>query len=234
MTIYREGFGMFRKLQSLGRSSKPGAPVSLRFRSLKHPLLIRPGTSDVGAALDNIVRQEYGRYPPRQTPRVLVDAGAYIGDTSAFFLNRYPTLKCWSLEPNPTSFALAARNLAPYGDRANVMQVALSGESGKVWISGSEVGARIGSGEGTEVPAMTVADLLKLIPYKFIDILKLDIEGAEFDVFSRLPDQWLSSVGMIIIETHGPETSRIVKSRMAENGWSMRRYRNLYYCWPSG
>jgi FkbM family methyltransferase len=232
-TIAREGAGTFFILRKIRRSqASPRDAVPVRFRSLDHPILIRPGTCDLGAAVDNLVRLEYGRYPPRDAPRVLVDGGAYIGDTSAFFLSRYPGLTAWSLEPDATSFAAAVRNIAPYGTRAHVLQSALCAVSGQVCVSGTEIAARVGSGSGTTVPAITIEQLLEIIPEKFIDILKLDIEGAETEIFEHSPERWLPFVGMIIVETHGPESSRAMEGAMRNNGWSIRRYRNLYYCWP--
>lgn len=231
--IAREGlrtFVMLRKIRMSGTNEADAVPV--HFRSLKYPILIRPGTCDLGAAIDNLVRFEYGRYPPRRTPLILVDGGAYIGDTSAFFLSRYPNLTAWSIEPDPTSFAAAARNLKPYGTRANLIQAALCARAGQVRVSGAEIAASVGSETGTEVPAITIEDLLQNIPRKFIDILKLDIEGAETAIFLDCPERWMPRVGMMIVETHGPDSCAAMEKAMRENSWSYRPYRNLYYCWP--
>jgi hypothetical protein len=55
--------------------------------------------------------------------------------------------------------------------------------------------------EGNSVPAFTVPSVMKRYALDFVDILKLDVEGAEYEVLSTATE-WIESVGMIAIETH--------------------------------
>lgn len=234
LTIAREGIRVYAQLRSIRASRVRGrAPIFVRFRSLKYPLMLRPGTDDVGAAVNNIVRREYGRFPPPVSPRVMVDAGAYIGDTSIYFLNQYPELKIYALEPNPESLDLAGQNLRPYGSRVILIPAALSKQDGlQVQISGKGTGANIQKEFGGEVESISMPSLLRKIPEGKIGILKLDIEGAEDEVLSGNISDWLSKVEMIIVETHGPEITQRVLSVLSKNGWRSEMYRNLYYCFP--
>ena len=50
--------------------------------------------------------------------------------------------------------------------------------------------------------AVTIGKILKRSGYKEIDILKLDIEGSEKEVFSNDYEDWLSKVNILIIELH--------------------------------
>jgi hypothetical protein len=50
--------------------------------------------------------------------------------------------------------------------------------------------------------AVTIGELLKNSGYEKIDILKLDIEGAEKEIFSDGYEDWLGKVNIIIIELH--------------------------------
>ena len=50
--------------------------------------------------------------------------------------------------------------------------------------------------------ARRLADLLDELGMETLDLLKLDIEGAEYDVFTREPERWLSRVHMILVELH--------------------------------
>lgn len=232
--LAREGVGTFAKLRKL--NSLPAVDgseaVPIRFSNLDYPLYLRPGTEDIGAAVDNIVRREYGHFDPTKEPKTMVDAGAYIGDTSAYFLSRYPQLRVIALEPNPESYPLAQRNLKPYGERVELLREALGARAGSVRFGGREMGARIGGGEGHEVNVTTVQHLLERFPDGQIDILKLDIEGAETELFSGDAAPWLGAVNHIIVETHGPESTSAVLSTLERNGWSYERYRNLYFCEP--
>jgi FkbM family methyltransferase len=53
-----------------------------------------------------------------------------------------------------------------------------------------------------EVSSVTVEGLLRNFGAMQIDLLKLDIEGAEFDLFSRNCDRWIDQVRLIVIELH--------------------------------
>ena len=92
MTLWREGLATYRQIARLRAAAGDGGkPVAIQFRSLQHPLYLRPGTDDLNAALNNIVRREYGyQPPPHASPEVMVDAGAYIGDTAVFFSTAIP------------------------------------------------------------------------------------------------------------------------------------------------
>ena len=161
----------------------------------------------------------------------MVDAGAYIGDTSVFFLNRYPGISVYALEPNPESYALAERNLAPYANRAILIPAALSTTVGSTSFGGTQMGARIGDGGELNVVTTTLPALLERIPEGHIDILKMDIEGAEMEILSGDVFEWLSHVSLLIIETHGFAITEKLQEVMAVHRWKAIRYRNLFYCY---
>ena len=127
----REGLSTTRTIRRLARA-RGGQPHALRLKNLRHPILVRPGTDDVPTIINNVVREEYAYGLPDWQPRVMIDAGAFIGDTSAYFLSRYPTLTAIAIEPEADNLALAARNLAAYGDRARLLRGALAGRDGSV------------------------------------------------------------------------------------------------------
>lgn len=204
--------------------------MAIQFRTLQHPFWLRPGTDDLNAALNNIVRQEYGYQLPATPPKIMVDAGAYIGHSSVYFLSRYPELMVFALEPNPESRAVAAQNLAPYGDRVVLLPAALSTKVGSVSFGGTQMGARIGEGGAFEVATTTLPALLHSISSGRIDILKMDIEGAEMEILSGDVSEWLPHVGLLIVETHGNIITEKLKDVMASQGWQAVRYRNLFYC----
>jgi FkbM family methyltransferase len=171
----------------------------VKFRRLLHPIELRPGTTDVTTLVNNAVRLEYGQFKvDKEREYVIVDAGAYIGDTSAFFLTSFPRAKVIALEPNPESFAIAKRNLAPYGARARLLNVGLLDRNEQLYLSGSTTGAHLSQSGDARVSCITVSDILqKWCESKRIDILKLDIEGAETVVLGPSSDEWLSGLDPI-------------------------------------
>src|SRR5213075_1660485 len=81
-----------------------GRPLQMHFDNLMHPLSIRPGTDDVRTVIDNVIREEWGNFSAEREPQFMIDGGAYIGDSSAYFLSRFPDLKVVALEPDPITF----------------------------------------------------------------------------------------------------------------------------------
>jgi FkbM family methyltransferase len=134
-----------------------------------------------------------------------------------------------ALEPAPESFRLAARNLSPYGKRVTLRQAALGPTRGNARISGIGTGARI-SELGEDIAITTVADLLEGTHDGRIDLLKMDIEGAEREVLCTTAIKWLDRIDMIIVETHGDEVERDVLAVLDSHGWERWRHRNLWYC----
>ena len=223
--------------QTLTRLARPhqldATPERLAFRNMQHPITVRPGTPDIATVLNTIVRQEYGRFTPRIPPTRMLDCGAYIGDSSAYFLSKYPGLTSVALEPDARNFAMAQTNLAPYGDRARLLNKAVASKAGTVQMAGDHDGAAVSAvaipGART-VEATTVPDLLAHLGWSHIDLLKMDIEGAEADVLGPTAAAWLGRVGLLIIELHGPEITAAVKTTLASNGFTATQYRSLWYC----
>jgi FkbM family methyltransferase len=229
--LRREGWRTLWQIEKASHASGP--EITLNLRSLRHPIAVRPGTEDVPALINNAIREEYGQLPADFKPAVIVDAGAYIGDTSAYFLSRFPASRIIALEPNTDSFPLASRNLEPYGKQVSLLPAALWSETTTVCFAGSQTGAAI-SASGSEVPTITMPALMEEFGLDFIDLLKLDIEGAEAQVIPTGLGGWLEKVGMILLETHGADIEAAVIPLLCQSGFSCRQMRNVWYCKRTG
>jgi FkbM family methyltransferase len=228
-TMATDRYKTWRTLKELeqGRPNDPPRPVP--FRNLKHPILIRPGTQDAHTIINNVIRKEYDQVKLTTSPKWMIDAGAYIGDTSAYFLSRFPDLKIVALEPNPSAYEMAKQNLKPYKDRAILLQKGLYITDGVAFFSGDNTGASI-SNTGFEIDCTTILSLIERYSIPRIDILKMDIEGAEEAIFSLNPEVWLNRVDMIIIEIHGDHMMPLISRVLTDNCFSMKQYRSVWYC----
>lgn len=204
---------------------------ALRLRGFKHPIAFRPGTPDVGAIVQNLVRHEYGQLPAGLTPKLIIDGGGYIGDVALYFLNRYPHAHVVSLEPDAANLELARENLAPYGDRARLVPAGIWSHSTTRRLSGEFTGARLDtdSQDGVSIDCVDVGTLLRDSEHATIDILKLDIEGAEEAVITQNSDAWLARTRILIVEYHSAQITANCTRHLIARGFTGFRYRSLQY-----
>jgi FkbM family methyltransferase len=169
---------------------------------------VRSATPDILVAARCLSGKEYG-FIEASDPLVIVDAGANIGASSIFFSRRYPGAKVFALEPERENYELLAfntcshTNVIPisaalwYKREVRLIQDRLTGPWGYT-ISSSPNKLR---SIGQKVQCITVSDLLKEYYIDSIDILKLDIEGAEREVLEH-SDAWIDKVKVIVAELH--------------------------------
>lgn len=172
---------------------------------------LRPGSSDPFVFHQVFVDREYDSPNLPARAGTIVDLGANIGLASLFLAARYPAARILAVEPDADNFTLLATNLAPFGERVTPLLAAAWPQDGHITLLQEDgAGAPLGSWGvqvadrpgGAIVPCHNVATLLDRADFDRIDILKVDIEGAELEVFAQDSARWLSRVDLIAIETH--------------------------------
>lgn len=227
--VGKDGFNTYYRLKKLQRS-RTIEPQKVTLRSVNHPFFVRPHTSDIRIITDNIIREEYGQFEVSQYGDIhwMIDAGAYIGDTTAYFLSRFPDLKVIALEPNLPAYQMLVRNLSPYYPRAIPLQMGLWGEDKIMKFSGRATAARI-SEIGNDIVCSSIPSLMKQHSIPRLNILKMDIEGAEENVFAANSEGWLKNTDIIIIEFHGASNEVKITSHLEQHGFRGRRFRSVWY-----
>lgn len=151
-----------------------------------------------------------GREYPREEIRTIVDLGANIGMSSLAFHARFPRAKILAVEPLAANYQLLCRNVA--GIEAIVpVRAAVVGEEAetvRITTAARAWGNRLSAGhladqeQTEEVPARTLEKLLNENAIERVDLLKVDIEGAEAQLFMR--PTFLARVTLVLIELHEP------------------------------
>lgn len=171
-------------------------------------LQLRTSTPDLSVARSSLVDGEYSQIKTND-PRIIIDAGANIGTTSIFFASKYPNAVVYAIEPEIENFALLVANTKPFAnvrpinaalwgkDEQRVLRDRLTGPWGYTVSD---------SGDGSRPLAQTVAcicmkSLIEAENIDSIDLLKMDIEGGEKDVFENC-DEWIDSVKIVTCELH--------------------------------
>ena len=208
------------------------------FPGIKNPITLRLKTSDVATFKDIFVHGQYDFTPP-EPPMVIIDAGANIGLTSLVFANRFPDAKIIAVEPELSNYEVLLKNTASY-DNVVAIQAAVWSANGTVDIVDPGLGNwgfQVGSVAGRESKSvmtcrgMTIDKIMSDHGIDFIDILKMDIEGGEKEVFEDA-DKWIGKIGILTVELH--DRLKEGCSRSLENATGNFKYRwkhgeNVYF-----
>ncbi len=158
---------------------------------------------DVWALQEVWWNKVYSLPPGYDEVRVFVDVGAHIGLTSVWFAKKYSPSHVIAVEPFGDNLRLLRINLEENDVAADVVEGAIADRNGIgcFHVPSHSASGRIGP-EGREVSIMTMGTLLDRIPgNKDVDVLKIDVEGGEREIFSG-DVSWLTRVRMIMLEFH--------------------------------
>lgn len=188
----------------------------MRFR-LRDGSVVRCRIVDAGGILSVSVDRDY------DVPgvdwgalRTILDVGAHVGAFTVWAAMRSPGARILAVEPNPDTFALLQRNIRDNGLENTVVAVnaAVGSESGAGTLELVEhsLGTRLArAGTGTvSVEVQTIPSLLAAAGMSEVDLVKMDCEGMEYEVFKTLPPGQLSRFDAIACEYH-PEPGHTVK-----------------------
>jgi FkbM family methyltransferase len=196
----------FLKARSVYRAlGRPSDLVSLRYPGFDHEIWLRSGTSDYKVFSEIFLHSEYA-FDFRFEPKTIIDAGANIGLATLQLASRYPAAQIVAVEPDPANFEILVRNTS-HLSLVTRLQAAIwwREESVKVANSHDEAWAlqisEAGDAAGQQISGITIDAIQRQQGWATIDVLKLDIEGAEKAVLAH-SSTWIDQVKMLIVETH--------------------------------
>jgi FkbM family methyltransferase len=208
-----------RELADHGRI---GPKTSIRV-TLTHPIRcgirLRPGGSDVFTLQEVLCDEVYaGVAEVLPTCGQMIDLGANIGLSSLYLVSRYPAAKLLAVEPHSGSFDLLLRNLKPWieSGQCRPLHAAAWSEDRAVapavsvdaWYQASfRVVARDVS-DCDSIRGLSMEALRRLSGADQIDLVKIDVEGAEAELFRSENLGWLQHVGCLAVEFHEDSRER--------------------------
>ena len=159
---------------------------------------------------------------------VIVDCGGHVGLSALWFASRFPEALVYSVEPDPSNFELLQQNTRSY---PNIVAI-----NGGIWsrtcrleISNPGSGSasfrlqEVEEGDGSlnVLRGYAIGDIANREKANRLFLVKMDIEGAESEVF-KSSAEWMKSVAVLIVELHdwlmpGQGTSRNLLARVAED-----------------
>ena len=155
-------------------------------------------------------------------PRIL-DCGGNVGLASLYFKRRFPAARITAYEADPALFKILRSNLdANRAADVEAVHAALWTSNGRVSFraEGSDSGMietlpGAVSGTAVDVPSLRLRDVIANEPGGSIDLLKLDIEGAEDAVLADC-EPALARVSAIVMDLHEFDPSRRQAPRVLE------------------
>ena len=214
----------------------------VRPRQVRYPLKMRlRGSSDLDVFQQIFVSEEYACLLDLKEPSLVLDLGANVGFSSAFFLNVFPYARVVALEPDERNHLLGKANLLPYGDRALILCGAVWSKpstlqlvrgvfgDGREWATKVE---ELAEGEVSSggVRAWDVGSLIDMGGGGPVDLLKVDIEGAELSVFGESAALWLDRVRNICIELHGRDCEETFFAAIKDFDYELQHSGELTIC----
>jgi FkbM family methyltransferase len=207
----------------------------IRVPGYPQPVAIRGGNSSDGYAFYQILAMKDFDILGDLKPSLMIDAGANIGMSSLYFLNRYPSIRIVAVEPNPETFAICRMNLAPFADRVTLVHGAVWSSCGRVALVREKVewNSHVVEDKGNSdalVDAYDVPSLIAMGGGGTVDLLKVDIEGGEAEVFGKNPERWMPAVKNIVIEFHGDQCEKNFFSALEPYRYESFPYRTVTVC----
>ncbi|HEX7027331.1 MAG TPA: FkbM family methyltransferase [Gammaproteobacteria bacterium] len=207
-------------------------------------ITIRQNVWDARIIKEIFFDKPYTRHFNLPANPVIVDIGGYIGDFSIYAAKYLNAGRVIVYEPTVENFAILKQNIEnnAFNDRITAVNKAVS-NSNEVILNvdiqeGNEVhvsGYWYTDAERRRIPSVTLADVLAEHRLKSVDLLKVDCEGGEYDIFPAVTDDVYSLIRNIVFEYHrvdGFEKKfERVLSRLKAAGYTLQMDEAIVYAY---
>src|SRR2546430_9346304 len=180
-------------------------PYTTLFRSrLRCALRTRSGTrlvarvQDLNARAEVFGRSEYAlERLDWSSVEFVLDLGGHVGSFTLWAAERSPA-RFFVVEPNPAVFELLERNVRALGERVTLRRAAVAGETGEGWFAQDidSASSRLTAAEpvgGLRVATVSLAQVFAESGFPRVDVVKMDVEGAEYPALPRARAELLRS-----------------------------------------
>jgi len=170
----------------------------------KDSFLVRKNSSDIFTLKEVYIKKVYGGKPRG----VVVDIGAHIGAFSVYASTTAD--KVYAFEPESSNYDQLIKNIRLNKKNGKIIprKVAVGRENKKAHIykgrfnkGASSTTYRI-TGESETVEMRSLSDLINDLGINKIDLLKIDIEGGEYDLLYGLPKEGFEKIDKLVLEYH--------------------------------
>ncbi|MFT3749160.1 MAG: FkbM family methyltransferase [Agriterribacter sp.] len=210
-------------------------PVQYHFSLNNYPktIYLRTYSGDIAMLYEVFWQKVYAAVINKITdPRTIVDLGANTGMTSLFFSQHFPQASIYAVEPDADNFEILTENLSEEIQKGNFipLKAAITGKDGEVYIQKKTYAYNSSVSEvavsDSKVKAFSMHSFFHEMMIEQVDILKIDIEGMEENVFSE-ETSWLKMVSVVVMECHSAAIEQLCRARLAEYGFNVMKENSL-------
>jgi len=200
LVVNSKRFNRFQKLHTATNLQNQAEPVQydIIYAHTRNKFFFRTYAGDIRMFYEIFWEQVYWLPASFFVNGIIIDAGANIGMAALYFSFRYPGATIFCIEPAVENIHLLKMNLAhavKYG-KVHVVQAALYEKNGEI----------------------SMGTFLEKNKLEKIDLLKIDIEGAEKFIFSS-HREWLPKVKAILIEIHSQQMKEDIQVILLNAGF---------------
>ena len=192
-----------------------------------NPVAIRIDTSDMNVFHDIFIWDEYGFLKPVAERTTVLDIGVNVGYSSTYFAGIYPKCEVVVVELMHSNYKQLSRNTAFLGNRIRTVEAAVWSHNNGVSIADdtfrdgdawSHHASEASDGKSL-VPSITMLNLMHKHSMPRVNICKIDIEGAEYELFADGNRGWTNHCDVILLEIHADLATFDIVDAMHNDGF---------------
>ena len=197
---------------------------------------VRKYSMDCVVLYENLIEKVYDMYIPMLNKGdFVVDVGAHIGSFSIHLAQKFPNVRIIGLEPMSENFSLLKKNieLNHVEKSIRILPIGVAKKSEKRILykdSGNSAGHTLYSTSkkfASTIQCTTLQNLLNKYKISTCKLLKLDCEGAEYEILLNCPRAVLSKIENIIAELHDQNQTPALLKKLEAYGFHCQIVRGL-------
>jgi FkbM family methyltransferase len=185
---------------------------TIAVRIKKEYLYIRTSSPDLGVALASLGGEfeSISKAYPKSQKGLIIDAGGYIGTAAIALAKMYPEATVVTIEPSSENFEILKKNIVNYKDIHVENAALVPHATGSVQLHNRGTGdwgfTVVEAPQDADpqfiqnVETITIENILFKYGYDDVMVLKMDIEGGEYQLFHEM--SWLRSTSVLLVELH--------------------------------
>lgn len=190
--------------------------------------------SNLGTILEVWHEKVYGplTFLSGKDPKIVIDIGANIGTFSVYVAHKYPNVSVFAFEPEQTNYKLLEKNtyLNNLAGRIFTCQFGVCGTSGTRQLglvdesSGKNtMFATVDTSKSVSVECTTLESIIYNNGIDHCSLLKIDCEGAEYEILYNLPEKYFRDIERIFLEYHTVEgeSAEELKNFLLRQGYAI-------------